>query len=338
MFRAFLDRIRGALARLFRRRPRVAAPGRWIRGKESSWRGLLRVAPWVMPSREYMLYDPGTSRLRRWSGRPLLVLLHGCRQAPEEFTAAMGIAALADEHGFLVLVPRQTEKANAWCCWNWFDGATADGNGEAAIVVAQVRKVQREYRVQSGAVFVAGMSAGGALAATLAVRHPDRFAGAFVHSGLPCGAARSVASATSVMKRGPDVNVAEIGGAARTRAGGTVRMPLVVVQGEADEVVAMANARALVRQFLALNGLPAGADEDALPAPDAASVEVLEGGREMKVADYKDASGVVVRFIRVPGLGHAWSGGDAQHPFNDARAPSSAQLLVEAMASWRGAA
>ena len=337
MLRALLDRLRRAFARLFRR-PRVAAPGQWTRGKESSWRGLLRVAPWVLPSREYLLYEPGTSRLRRWNGRPLLVLLHGCRQAPEEFASAMGIAELADAHGFLVLLPRQSEKANAWRCWNWFDGATADGNGEAAIVVAQVRAVQREYRVDAGSVFVAGMSAGGALAATLAVRHPDRFAGVLVHSGLPCGAARSVASATTVMKRGPDVNVAEIGNAARTRAGGKVRMPAIVVQGEADEVVAMANARALVRQFLALNGLPAGAGEDAMPEADAARVEALEGGREMKVADYTDARGVVVRFIRVPGLGHAWSGGDKRHPFNDPLPPSSAQVLVEAMASWRGTA
>jgi poly(hydroxyalkanoate) depolymerase family esterase len=306
---------------------------RWRQAERFTRRGRLRSAPWVRPARDYLLYVPQASAHPK--PQALVVMAHGCKQSPEQLAATTGIAALAEKRGWIVLLPRQDDKANSHGCWNWFDGATADGNGETAIVAEQVRAVKRAHRIAKGRVFAAGHSAGGALAAALGLRHPDLFAGVFVHSGLACGAAISPASAMRVMREGPEVNVEEIGHGARTRAGGKVRMPLTVVHGDKDDVVTCENAVALVRQYLAFNGLKEGEIAgDALPPPDATTHVALGGGREMRVHEYRDAKGVVVRMVVVPGLAHAWSGGDDAFPFSDARPPSGSRLLAESIAGW----
>ena len=316
------------LARLFRRGP--PAPGRFVSGRMFSWHGRLAAAPLLHPAREYLLYLP--RGYHRWTRRPLVVLLHGCKQTPEELAAGTRICARADEHGWLVLLPRQSNKANPWSCWNWFDRATTAGRGEAAIVMAQLAAVRLTHRVHPRRVFVAGMSAGGALAATLAVRHPEKFAGVFVHSGLACGAASSPAAAMSVMGRGADTDPEAIGARARLAAGGKARVPLVAVHGEEDGTVAKVNAFQLVRQFLALNGRATiEGDKRDLPPPD--SVIGVAKAREVHVADYRDAQGVVARLVRVPGLGHAWSGGDGAYAFNDAGAPDATAMLEEFITS-----
>ena len=122
-------RVRGVFARLVRRAP--PPPGRFERGSKFSWRGWIGSAPWAWPARDYLVYVPRGHA--GWRRRPLLVLLHGCRQTPEEIAAGTRITQLADERGWLVLLPRQTTQANAWGCWNWFDRRTIAGKGQAAI-------------------------------------------------------------------------------------------------------------------------------------------------------------------------------------------------------------
>src|SRR5215471_683003 len=150
------------IGRLISREP---APGRWTRGAKFAWRGWLAAVPWVLPRREYLLYIP--AGWSRWRRAPLVVFCHGCKQTPEEFAQGARIAALADRLGWLVLLPRQKESANAWHCWNWFDNATANGRGEAAIVGAMIRKVRRWNRADHARIVVVGMSAGGSLAAVI---------------------------------------------------------------------------------------------------------------------------------------------------------------------------
>jgi hypothetical protein len=135
------------------------------------------------------------------------------------------------------------------------------------------------------------------------VRHPGSFAGAFVHSAIACGAAGSPMSALKVMREGADTDSEAIGTRARAAAGGSVRLPIVIVQGDSDDVVAGVNAEDVEKQFLALNG----------------------GKREL------------VRVVRIPRLAHAWSGGDKAYPFNDPRTQDATALLGEAMAAAVGA-
>lgn len=331
--RHLLARLRARFARLFRRE---IAPGRFEPGSAGSWHGFVASAPTVLPRRDYLAYLPrGHSRWRRY---PVLVLCHGCKQTPEEFAAATRIAAFADEHGWVVLLPRQKESANAWHCWNWFDTRTARGTGEAAILLAQLDDVIDDWRGEAQRVVVAGMSAGGALAAALALRHASRVRGVFVHSGLPCGAASAPVAAVGVMKRGPDNDVEGIAREVR-RAwphAPDLHLPLCIVHGEADDVVAPVNAVALARQFLRLNdhpalarALPPGAVEArTLPAADIETREALAPDRIVTTHEWRVAQRLVVRYVSVNGLGHAWSGGDPAYPFNDADPPPATEILA----------
>src|SRR6187551_392313 len=203
-------RVRAFVARLFRRE---VAPGHFEAGHASSLRGLLTTAPLVAPSRDYLVYVPrGHSRLRR---APLVVLCHGCRETPEDIAALTRITERADREGWLVLLPRQLEGANAFGCWNWFDPNTSRGNGEAAIVAAQIVAVRRQYRARRERVWVVGLSAGAALAAVLGLRHSRLVRGVMTHSGLACAAASSPATALAVMAHGPDNDVARVADEAR---------------------------------------------------------------------------------------------------------------------------
>jgi poly(hydroxyalkanoate) depolymerase family esterase len=325
MLRKLWSRVRALFGRVFRR---VPVPGRYEADSRSALRGSLASSPWIWPSREYLVYVPRGHA--RWRRVPLLVLIHGCRQKAEDIAEGTRITALADEVGCLVLLPRQNPRANAWGCWNWFDSASVRGWGETAIVAAQVRAVRRKYRIDRKRVFVAGMSAGGALAAALGVRRPELVAGVFIHSGIACGAASSALAALNVLKRGADTDIAAIAREARERAAPrALPVPLLAIQGADDDVVAPVNAAQLVRQYLVLNGHPAGdaGARDALPQPDHVSTEKLVDSRTVTTSDWRVGDRVVARHVLVDGLGHAWTGGDDRHPYHDPRAPDATALL-----------
>lgn len=313
-------------ARPFRRKP--PEPGRFVAGSKFSWRGWLAVAPWIWPSRDYLVYVPrGYSG---WKRRPLIVLLHGCKQTPEDFAAATRIAALADGNGWLVLLPRQSGRANAWSCWNWFDKATSGGRGEAAIVAAQVRAVRHGYRVHPRRIFAAGMSAGGCLAAVLGLRYPALFAGVAVHSAVAAGGASSPLAALRVLAHGADTAFEEIAATARAAAPRrALPVRLLAMHGSADGIVSERNARQLVRQYLVFNGLADAQTlpPDDLPPPDRQARQDAAPGRTATTSEYRADSRTLVRMVRVEGLGHAWSGGDAAFPYNDPQPPDATALL-----------
>ena len=324
--RGFWLRTRAFFARLFRRKP--PEPGRFESGSKGSIRGFLAVAPWVLPQRDYLVYVPkGHSTWRR---TPLIVLIHGCKQTPEDIAAGTRIEKLADEIGCLVLLPRQKDGANAWGCWNWFDGPTAKGWGEAAIVAAQIKDVRKSYRIDRRRVFVAGMSSGGALAAVLGVRRPDLVAGTFIHSGIACGAASSPVAAMTVTTRGADTDIVRIGTDARAAAdASSLPVPLMVVQGAIDTTVPPINAVQLIRQYLALNAHPAASagSPGELPPADRSAKATTDGGREVVTSEWSTGSRLAARHVLVAGLGHAWSGGDDRLAYHDAHGPDATALL-----------
>ena len=321
----FLRRVRAFVARPFRRAP---APGRFEFGSASSWRGYVATAPLVEPSRDYLVYLPGGwSRMRR---APLRVLCHGCRQSAEDLAALTRIAAHADREGCVVLLPQQAIDANAWGCWNWFETNTERGAGEAAIVAAQIVQVRRRYRLRRERVWVAGLSAGGALAAVLGLRHPRLARGIFVHSGVACGAASSAAGALAAMRQGPQNDVVRVADEARRalRGADPPDVPLLVVHGDRDDVVSSVNAAALVRQYLRFNGDESVSSDAPLRPSDASSHEEAGVRHGVRTDDWWIGGRVRVRETSVEGLAHAWSGGDGRFDYADPRGPD-ALLLFE---------
>lgn len=320
------SRAREFVARLLRRAP--PEPGRFETGSKFAWQGWVPVAPWVWPSRDYLVYVPRGHA--RWRRRPLLVLIHGCKQTAEEIAAGTRITALADEHDWLVLLPRQVRDANSWGCWNWFDQRTAAGKGEAAIVAGQVRAVRRSYGAHPRRIFLLGMSAGGCLAAVLGLHFAKLFAAVGVHSGVACGAASSAVTALKVLASGAETDIDSIALQAREHAPArALPLPLCVIHGERDNVVAPRNALELVHQYLVFNGrLPAAGAPDALPAADASARTPLADARTMVTDDYRIDGRVVARLVRVAGLGHAWSGGDDALAYNDPHAPDATALFA----------
>ncbi len=262
-----------------------------------------------------------------------MVWIHGCRQDPEAFAAGTRIARFADERGFIVLLPRQSRMANSERCWNWFDRRTAGGAGEAAIVTAQAAEVIGKFRVDPRRVYVAGLSSGGTLAATLALREPQLFAAAAVHSSVACGAATDAHDAARAMVEGPRAATDALAVEARAKAGGKARVPALVIHGAADRSVAPVNSVHLVRQFLLFNGLapaelPAGAG---LPPAQVRPFQARVS--DYLAADYHAGRRLAARLVTIPGLGHAWSGGDSSLEFFDGRGLDATALICDFFAS-----
>lgn len=322
------NRLRSNVRSWFRRLTgKPVEAGRWLDGHAFSWHGIVGFRPWVFPRRGYRLYIPAG-----WSKRtaaPLIALIHGCRQTPEEFARGTRIEAAANRAGVLVLMPDQKDHANPWRCWNWFDTRTAHGNGEAAIVAAMIDKVAREFAADRARIVVAGMSSGAALAAILGLRFPKLVRGAFVHSGIACGAAKSALTALTVMRRGPETDIAIIARAARRDAGDERRVPITIVQGTDDDTVARLNGEALARQYLAFNGVdvPDGASTT-LPEPDRNDREMV-GARSVRTREWRRDAQPLVRLVEVNDLAHAWSGGDDALPYNDRAPPDATAVLVD---------
>lgn len=258
--------------------------------------------------RSYKLFVP--SHYAR-EPMPLVVMLHGCTQTPDDFAAGTQMNALGEEIGFLVAYPAQPASANSNACWNWFSPADQQkSKGEPAIIAGIVAEIASNYAVDTSRVYVAGLSAGGAMAAVLGVTYPEVFAAIGVHSGLPCGAAKDIISAFKAMKRGASQGISD-------RAAQSV--PTIVFHGDRDRTVNPVNADNVLDQF----------DLNRASAHHKTTSEKSSGGMEYSKSVHVDDSGkpMFEKWL-VHRAGHAWSGGSAQGSYTEPRGPDASREMI----------
>jgi poly(hydroxyalkanoate) depolymerase family esterase len=259
-------------------------------------------------SRSYKLYVPSG-----YTGQPvpLVVMLHGCTQSADDFAVGTRMNEVAEEHVFLVAYPAQSASANVSKCWNWFDASHQQRDqGEPSLIAGITRQLMRDFAVEEGRVYIAGLSAGGAAAAIMGATYPDLYAAIGVHSGLACGAAGDMASAFAAMSQG--------GGAPSRRSPTSVAVPTIVFHGDEDRTVSPINGDQIIAQSKASARFRVSVDHG----------EAV-GGLRYQRTDHLDESGAsFLEHWVLQGAGHAWSGGDSAGSYTDPRGPDASREMV----------
>ena len=241
-------------------------------------------------SRRYKLYVPAASG----GSRRLLVMLHGCTQDPDDLARGTRMNEVAGTRGFTVLYPEQPASANPLKCWNWFAAANQKrGEGEPALLAAMIRKVVSEQKIDPSKVYIAGISAGGAMTAIMGATYPEMFAALGIHSGIAYGMVTQMSDALAAM-RAPKGDSAALGNLVVKAMGDRHKpMPVQIVQGKVDPSVNVENANLLAGQWRGANG-----------------------GRH-------------VHLQIVDSLGHAWSGGSKEGTYADEQGPDASKAFVD---------
>ena len=294
--------------------PEPARPGDFVTRSFSSEEG----------RRTYKLYVPASYNHTSEEPVPLIVMLHGCTQDPDDFAAGTRMNALADQHGFVVAYPAQEGHANGSKCWNWFRSEDQSRDrGEPALIAGITREVAGAYRIDERRVFVAGLSAGAAMAVVVAATYPELYAALGVHSGLPYACAHDVPSAFAAMKGGAPCQTPLSRRADPARRSGTgPAIPTIIFHGDHDVTVNASNADAIVEQARAANS-----DDSAL------TPTVYRGtsanGRAYTRATLSDGTRrPVIEHWTLHGAGHAWSGGSRDGSFTDPGGPDASAEMV----------
>jgi poly(hydroxyalkanoate) depolymerase family esterase len=307
MRRAFPDRKEArsgiGLRDVMKRAPRstpdiVPEGGRFIERTYSSPAG----------SRTYRLFIP--SRYRQ-QPLPLVVMLHGCTQSPDDFAAGTRMNLLAEEHNCFVAYPAQPSRANQAKCWNWF--RTADqqrGTGEPALIAGITRQIMHEYSVDRKRVYVGGLSAGAAAAAILGATYNDLYAAIGIHSGLACGAATDLPSALVAMRQG--------GAGHKVISGDRRPIPTIVFHGDRDTTVHPNNGDQILEQSVRTMSTQKKVHRGQVPGGHAYTRTILSDacGRE------------ILEHWNIHGAGHAWSGGSPAGSYTDPRGPDATREML----------
>jgi len=263
-------------------------------------------------SRAYKLYVPSGYQ---GQALPLVVMLHGCTQSPDDFAAGTRMNDLAEEHMFLVAYPAQAQSANASRCWNWFKaGDQQRDKGEPSLIAGITRQTMRDFPVEPGRVYIVGLSAGGAAAAIMGSTYPDLYAAIGVHSGLACGAASDIPSAFAAMRQG---RFSAVDGSHRHgRSGGAV--PTIVFHGDRDTIVNPLNGDQVIAQSKAGAVLRTTVIRGEGPGQISYTriVQANEDGRPM-----------LEQWV-LHDAGHAWSGGSPAGSYTEPRGPDASREMM----------
>jgi poly(hydroxyalkanoate) depolymerase family esterase len=278
-------------------------------------------------TRSYKLYVPSG-----YSGQevPLIVMLHGCTQDPNDIAAGTRMNALAEEHVFLVAYPAQARDANINKCWNWFKASDQQrGRGEPSLVAGITRQIIDEYNVADGRVYVAGMSAGGAMAVIVADAYPDLYAAVGVHSGLAPGAAHDMPSAFAAMRQGGPATPRRYVPTAKATGESARIVPAIVFHGDHDQTVHPRNADQLLEHYCTAKTTGSRDERGGSTPRGTVRQGRVPGGHAYTRATYRDAAArAIVERWTVHGLGHAWSGGSTSGSYTDPRGPDASAEMV----------
>ena len=252
-------------------------------------------------TRPYKLYVPSS---HAGQALPMIVMLHGCTQTPDDFAAGTRMNELAEERACFVLYPAQTPSANRSRCWNWFQRADQGRDkGEPSIIAGMTREIQQRYGIDARKVYVAGLSAGGAMAAVVGEAYPELYAAIGVHSGLSVGSAHDVPSAFAAMR-----------GAQSPAPRSARSVPTIVFHGDRDTTVHPRNGDQVAG---AAPGKNVSVDRGQVP-----------GGHAYTRTVHSDPTGrVEVEHWLVHGAGHAWSGGSPRGSYTDPKGPDATREM-----------
>jgi poly(hydroxyalkanoate) depolymerase family esterase len=256
-------------------------------------------------TRNYKLYVPST--YRDGVAAPLVVMLHGCSQGPVDFALGTQMNLLAEESGCLVVYPEQSQQANVTRCWNWFKAVDQQRDqGEPSIIAGITRDVMDQHAVVPGQVYVAGLSAGGAMAIIMGTLYPELYAAVGVHSGLPYASAHDLPSALAAMQ-----------GDIQRRQSHDHTVPIIVFHGDRDTTVHPSNGEELVAH-----------------ARDVSKEVAVEPGRVpdgyayTRTTHQRDDGRVHAEHWLIHGAGHAWSGGSARGSYTDGKGPDASREMM----------
>jgi poly(hydroxyalkanoate) depolymerase family esterase len=264
-------------------------------------------------TRAYKLYVPSGYR---GQALPLIVMLHGCKQHPDDFAAGTGMNEAAEQNDCFVVYPAQVRAANGANCWNWFQADHQQRDrGEPSLIADITHQVMRDYHIDPSRVYVAGLSAGGAMAAIMGATYPELYAAVGIHSGLPYGAAHDLPSALTAMKSGM------ANGAGKPSTSDKSPIPVIVFHGDRDTTVHLRNGEQAWAQCTANAGQcteQVMARKGEAPHGHAYTRTLRRDGKGKAVAE---------QWI-VHGAGHAWSGGSRKGSYTDPKGPNATQEMV----------
>lgn len=277
--------------------------------------------------RAYKIYIP--ARYRPQKAAPLLVMLHGCTQDPDDFARGTEMNVWAERHGCIVVYPEQPAGANPKKCWNWFSPThQARDKGEPAAIVGLVEQLKRDYAINDQQVYVAGLSAGACMAVILGATYPDIFAAVGACAGMEYKAATSALGALTAMRWGGARRRIRDQRAAAPQRG----VPLIVFHGAADNVVAAGNSDRLVAQWALMNNFT-----EEVSSHNTAPNSRVEHARQTEPGlhpyteyRYKATDGkIVIKHYLVEGMGHCWPGGSSAGSYTDPSGPQASRLMLE---------
>jgi poly(hydroxyalkanoate) depolymerase family esterase len=258
-------------------------------------------------SRTYKLFIPSRCQGQRL---PLIVMLHGCTQSPDDFAAGTRMNFLAEEQNCFVVYPEQPSGANQSKCWNWFrTGDQRRGGGEPSMIAGITRQIMRDHVIDPKRVYVAGLSAGGAAAAIMGATYSDLYAAVGIHSGLACGAASDLPSAFAAMRQG---------GGSKAVADGKTSVPTIVFHGDRDTTVHPKNGDQIIEQSARATRPTTKVLRGRVPHGHAYTRTVLIDGAGRAISEHWN----------IDGAGHAWSGGSPAGSYTDPQGPDATREML----------